>query len=120
MPLPYFARQTISVQDAGKRTVNGTEVNDWSNPTPWRNYRGWAAPATSEEYSINREATRTGYNVMLHPQWAGEYTEVIISEDSKVRLPDGNDYHVEGQPFPVTRADGTTDHWFFHAERWEG
>lgn len=117
-PLPRFARHTIKITDPGTRLVYGSEVKDWSAAGPPRTARGWAIPAQTDEFNENRDAVRTGWNVYLEPG-----TE--ITADSRLTLPDGNDYHAIGDPAPVP-APGTgpgrhgIDHIFVYVERWEG
>jgi hypothetical protein len=112
--LPSFAaRGTITIQDPGKRLVHGAEVDDWTNPGPPRQARGYAVPASTDELEKNRTSVRTGWHVWLHP-------ETEIHATSKLTLPDGLDYGVDGDPQPYPSPSGGTSHIYVHAERWVG
>lgn len=116
-PLPRFARQLIRITEPGTRLVYGSPVKDWTVPGSTRTARGWAVPAQTDEFNINRDAVRTGWNVYLEPDTA-------LTADSKLTLPDGKDYHVIGDPAPVpaprTGPGRGLDHIFVYVERWEG
>lgn len=112
--LPRFARrQTITIQDPGTRRVHGADVDDWSNPQPARQVRGFAVPATTDETERNRTSIRTGWHVYLDP-------EAEVTAKSKLTLPDGLEYGVDGDPQPYPSPTGGTSHIYIHAERWAG
>jgi hypothetical protein len=119
-PLPRFAKQEFFITEPGTRTVYGQTVKDWDAAGPPRPVYGWAEPAGTDEYNVNRDAVRTGWNVYLEPG-----TEPPTA-DAKIRLHDGQDYHAIGDPAPVPAAptgpgrNRRTDHIFVYVERWKG
>lgn len=100
------------VTDPGERIVNGQRRDDWSNPSDPRTYkRCWVDPEGSDEHNEEGEVVRVEYKVMMP-------ADSIVHDNSKVRLPDGLDYQVVGNPKLVRSASGKMDHIELDAERW--
>lgn len=111
--LPGFAEMTITVIDPGWRTVNGSKVADWANPTRTEAYEYcWASPGTTEEDLADRQADADRYYLLFPP-------EAVVLHTSKVILPTG-EYNVMGRPKQVPSITGNLDHLAVYVERWTG
>lgn len=112
--LPGFAEHTITVIDPGWRTVNGSKVADWTNPTRTQAYEYcWATPGATEEDLASRQADADTYFI-LFPE------DAVVPHTSKVRFGNGNEYQVMGRPKPVPSITGNLDHVAAYVERWTG
>lgn len=112
--LPGFAEITVTVIDPGTRTVNGSKISDWTNPVRTEPYEFcWATPGATEEDLANRQADADTYFIMMPP-------EAVIYHTSKVRLPSGAEYEVQGRPKYVPSITGNLDHIAVYVKRWTG
>ena len=112
--LPGFAEMTVTVVDPGTRTVNGSKVADWANPERTEAYEYcWATPGATEEDLANRQADSDTYFIMFPP-------DAVVYHTSKVILPNGGEYQVQGRPKVVPSITGNLNHLAVHVERWTG
>jgi len=112
--LPGFAEMAITVIDPGWRTVNGSKVPDWANPTRTETYEYcWATPGATAEDLAGRQNDVSHYYVLFPP-------EAVVPHTSKVVLPDGDEYQVTGRPKHVPSITGNLDHIAAFVEKWVG
>lgn len=112
--LPGFAEMTITVIDPGWRTVNGSKVADWANPTRTKAYEDcWVSPGATNEDLNGRQNDNVGFYVLFPP-------EAVVPHTSKVVLEDGLEYQVQGRVKSVPSITGNLDHIAGFVERWTG
>lgn len=114
MRLPKFARTTLTIKTPGTRTVHGSDVDDWANPTT-REVRGaLVVPAMTDELTKNRESVGEGFNVYVPAKDRLEANQKITWRGA-----DG-DYSVQGKASPVPSPSGGYSHILYYVERWTG
>jgi hypothetical protein len=112
--LPGFAEIAITVIDPGWKTVNGSKVADWDNPTRTETYEYcWATPGATEEDLSASDADKDTYFVMF-PE------DAIVPHTSKVVLANGGEYQVIGRPKRVPSITGNLNYVTAYVERWTG
>lgn len=121
MPLPQFARHTITVITPGVREVHGDEIDDWSeDAVTKRQITGcWVEPKTTEENNFRRDTVRAGFDVLIPiRQPDGTDTVPPVATDRiQHPLADG-DFKVKGDIMSVPSSSGILDHMFCYVERW--
>lgn len=115
MAVPSFARAEIEIITPGTKTVYGQETDDWTPSKVSRRtiQRCLVDGASVEELADRDRATTTdAYNVLLNP-W-----ETPPTSRDKVKLPNGGEYQVQGDPRLDQTASGSKDVWRLWLERW--
>lgn len=116
MATPSFARSEIEIITPGTKTVYGQTTDDWteSKVTRRKIQRCLVDGASVEELADrNRATTMDAWNLQLNP-W-----ETPPTSRDKVKLPNGNEYQVQGEPRLDETPSGTRDVWRLWLERWK-
>ena len=121
MPLPQFARHTITVITPGVREVHGDEIDDWSEAAiTVRDIEGcWVESKTTEENNFRRDTVRAGYDILIPVRQPDGTATVAPVATDRIRHPlaDG-DFKVIGDVMAVASSSGILDHMFCYVERW--
>lgn len=121
MPLPSFATHTIQILTPGTKRVQGADVDDWTpSKVTTRTITGaWVTPSTTEELiGRGRDTTSDDQNILL-PDYNEDGTIVVPpASNEKIRLENGEEYHVHGRVKEQPSPSGDLDHYAFIAEAW--
>lgn len=112
MPLPRFARQTITVLRAPQIRDHGSLIRDWDNAESHDIPGCMVEPLSTDEDNEHREAVMSGYRVT-----APKGADVLATD--KIQLPDG-DFEVDGEPARQPSATGRLDHTIIILQKWSG
>lgn len=114
MVLPTFAREKLVVVTAGKKTVKGAQVDDWSEgATSERTIPNCQiVAATAEELADRSRSTSTD---AIHALIDARH-EPPTGVD-RVRVPNGRVYSVQGEALQQPSLGGRPGDWRIFAER---
>lgn len=119
MPLPRsLARHTVVVKSPGKKTVYGSEVDDWTPAkVTTRTIKFCVVESKGTDENNNRRDTTTETFDILIPAGVGELRPPSSRDRISHPLASG-DFVVNGKAMPVVSPGGRLDHYFCNVKRW--
>lgn len=120
MPLPRaLARHTVVVKSPGKKTVYGSEVDDWTPAkVTSRSIPYCIVESKGTDENNNRRDTTTETFDVLIPASPNADRRPPSSRDRITHPLASGDFVVNGKAMPVQSPDGRLDHYFCNVKRW--
>lgn len=110
--LPSFARDTVTILRASKRTDRGTDALDWSDPTSLL-VSGCSVQPSGGSRDFERDAnTDVRWTAYVPPS-----TDVHVGDRI---VWNGSTYEIDGEPRVWSSPTGAVSHVQLDLVRWEG